>query len=511
MWSAACFAAGMLRHTSFTALLAPLTVLVAALGGCAKDEPATPTADVATPPATSSGTRLRARVLEGGGAREIVGFFDTARNEECTFQEGNDGRWYCLPSAAAAGFSGTFADAACTIPLGVASPCGAAPKYFVTVGSRQSPDGCAATRGVTSVRAALGPATTAYAQTGNGCTPQTGASVPEGAVQLGPEISLTEFVSAAETTTKNGDLGERILLADDGAKQHLGYYVVKLSADCTFQVMADGTTRCIPLTSGSQLFYSDAECTAPAATYSFGSGRCVSAGGRLVRESTPDSCGAARAVYSVSDDESPDAVGGTYYARNGSSAAPTCTALPQSSRGTSNLRALTDVTSALPKAARIGGGSGRLVPAFVATSSTGALVRGWHDTVKNVDCTFGKASDGKVRCLPTAPRGILFFTDGACASPSRVVTYAEAGGCTDTSSGLVRVADRTCGAQGGAAAFDADAPTRIYKLTGAPREVPGASYASEPGKCARVEAVRAATDAIEEDPAGFVEGNVVTE
>jgi hypothetical protein len=501
----------MPRHTSIPALLATLSVLAAGLGGCAKDEPVDATADVATPPVTSSGTRLRAKVIEGGGAREVVGFFDTARNEDCTFREVGEGRWACLPISTSGGLFGTFADAACTVPIGSAASCGGTAKYVAQLESRPRPDGCGTTQSIGSLRAVLRPATTAYVQTGNGCTLQGTGSLPAGAVELGPEIALDQFVSATETTTKNGDLGERLATAIDGARQHLGYYVTTLNADCTFQVMADGTTRCVPGTVGSQLFYSDASCATPAATYSFGSGRCSSPAGRLVRDANPDSCGAARAIYTVAEDASGDSVGGTYYGRSGGSSNSTCTALPQSSSGSSNLRAITDVTPSLPKVSRVGSGGGRLVPAFVATSSTGALTRGWHDNEKNLDCVFGKASDGKLRCLPTAPKGILFYTDGACSSPSRVVTYAEAGGCTDTSSGLVRVADQACGAQDGAGVADADATTRIYKLAGTPREVPGASYSSQPGKCARVEAVRGATDAVEEDPAGFVEGVLVTE
>lgn len=46
-----------------------------------------------------SGTRLKVRYVEGDdGSRAPAGFFDTVRNEACTFSQSEDGRLRCLPT-----------------------------------------------------------------------------------------------------------------------------------------------------------------------------------------------------------------------------------------------------------------------------------------------------------------------------------------------------------------------------------------------------------------------------
>ena len=61
-----------------------------------------------------SGTRLKNRYLQGDdGSKSLLGFFDTTRNEACSFQVAEDGKQRCLPWESAAYF-GFFFDAACS-------------------------------------------------------------------------------------------------------------------------------------------------------------------------------------------------------------------------------------------------------------------------------------------------------------------------------------------------------------------------------------------------------------
>src|SRR5438105_4184598 len=45
-----------------------------------------------------SGTRLKTQYIQGDdGSRSFLGFFDTQRNEACTFGRAEDGKIRCLP------------------------------------------------------------------------------------------------------------------------------------------------------------------------------------------------------------------------------------------------------------------------------------------------------------------------------------------------------------------------------------------------------------------------------
>jgi hypothetical protein len=165
-----------------------------------------------------------------------------------------------------------------------------------------------------------------------------------------------------------------------------------------------------------------------------------------------------------------------------------------------------NVTPSLPRTARIGAGGGRLVPALVTKSSppgtsvgAGALTRGWHDTERNVDCSFTLASDAKLRCLPTGSAATIFFTDATCQSPSRVAVRSE-NLCTGTPAGFVREKTAAC-----------PSTTRVFAVGTEPRSLGAASTETAPGRCASVAGVMGGLDATEADPTMFVEGVMTTE
>jgi hypothetical protein len=491
--------------------LLPLLGCVVVATGCsssAEDDAASGAAAAASARGVTatSGTRLRARFTTGGGARELVGFFDTERNEECTFQRADDGRMRCLPSSFSYGEVGMFSDAACQTPLAV--PQGACTGDATYAVSSVYESGCTNTARARSVRKVVGQATASYVSTGGGCTAQAGFTPSARFVALGEVIPWTAFLEAVETTVPGDQVSERVLVASDGARQHLGYRNEKLGAECTFQLMADGITRCVPDDARSgPVEYSDAACTIAVGVTGFDNGQPCGKGASsplwIARDPNGGVCALTRGVYSLKSSSTPPEERSSTYAfsSSGSGAAssdtPSCSsASPAPSYGRRDIEA--DVTSTLPAVPRIDPGGGRLVRALVARSGEAGLVPGWHDNERDADCTFERASDGKLRCLPTAAPATIFFTDGECKSTSRVAVLGQAP-CTGPSR-FARVTSATC-----------PPTTRVFELGADLRDLPGASAETNPGRCVSVAGVNRAYDATEADPASFVEGVPVVE
>lgn len=93
--------------------------LVLLLVACSSSEKIVADDAGASSTATDSveGSRLKARVFTGqDGTKQFSGWFDTSRQEPCSFQKLIAGI-YCLPEMAVADQKTYFSDAACTIPL----------------------------------------------------------------------------------------------------------------------------------------------------------------------------------------------------------------------------------------------------------------------------------------------------------------------------------------------------------------------------------------------------------
>lgn len=457
--------------------------------------------------AAISGSRLRANIVTGGGAREVVGFFDTARNEGCTFQRAEGSRTRCLPTTASYNPSGLFADAACEKPMAApVEPCGASAKY--AFGLRY--DGSTCQPGATELRRVVAaPPGARYTDSGGLCRPQSvapNATAP--IIALGEIVPWTDFVEGTETVVAGEALAETVLVGTDGSRQHLGHRIESLEADCTFQVMPDGVTRCVPEGGTGSVFYADSTCSKAAFVNVSDNGPCPTVGKKVWLEpaSTGGACSGPRAVYSlrlngVDGAEEPSELYTFTQYRSRASAVDTetCTSIG-SNRGYNTVRKTieADLTATLPTTRRLGSGAGRLVPALVAAREGAALVAGWHDIERNVDCTFRPASDGKLRCLPTGAAATVFSTDAACKSAGRVAVLGPSP-CTG-STGFATVTSTTC-----------PATTRVYTLGTEARNLTTASAESTPGRCVSFAGVNSAVDATEVDPAQFVEGVSATE
>lgn len=483
-----------------------VAVLLAASACSTKDASSSPSPDTWSASEAASGTRLRARFLAAGDARSHVGFHDTQRNEDCTFQPAEFGRTRCLPETVSysTGSGSLFSDPECkhavqVLPTGPQT-CSDA-KY--AIGTVYDQVKC--TQAPLELRRILGKATV-FQGTGTGCAPIT----PE-AVVLSDVVPWTDYVAATATTGPSATdaLGESVLVSDDGAKQHSGFRSAALGEDCAFEVMADGVARCVPSGRTGQVYYSDSACIVPAAALvgSSGSACGKSTADRLLLPAASAAgavCNALRGVYALDDYAGSDATElySYSYVSNGSGGSDTsCSSASSLSGGYGQERRSlkTDLTPSLPAATRVSGKSGRLVPALVSDGDTRALTPGWHDNERNTDCTFKLASDGKMRCLPATAPYLLFSTDDSCKSPTHIAAPTTAP-CSGTSADFALVASTTC-----------PVTMRVFSLGVDRRDVQAASTETAPGRCVKVSGLAGGYDATEVDPTQFVEGVPTTE
>lgn len=497
---------------SFTTSLILASALAIASGCSSKkeDAAATPAADEgpsAPVAAAASGSRLKAKFLSGAGAREHAGWHDSQRNEDCTFQPAESGHIRCLPETLTASQSGTFSDPACQIPTATAAAtCGADVKYAIAYRPTNT---CA--QAASEIRKVVDVAGPRYAQNGVGaCTQQLSVRPGQPAsVALGDVVPWTAFVEASETNVPGTTVTERVLVATDGARQHVGFRDDKLGTNCSFQLISDGFTRCVPEATAGPVLYGDSDCTRPLLVndYTSQQGGCTTkAPTNNWLEPPNETCSGLRAVYSLRDYSGP-AAGDGYDVYDWQTSNPgsspsatgpvtTCTSGGTLASGNStNRRAIAaNITTSLPHVPRVSTGSGRLVPAFVWPAGLETtLVPGWHDTERDVDCTFTLASDGKMRCLPVTATATLFFTDDKCKSASLVAVQNEPD-CIGKSR-FARTVSATCPPK-----------TTVYALGTTGRNLASASYSTVPGQCAKVGGANAAHDATLVDPTQFVEG-----
>ena len=514
-WRASCFCSAVRSLIIASFLLSALAVAA----GCSSSTASKGGDSAATsgpsgtpgvnPPTAVSGARLRAKTLTGGGARAVVGFHDMDRNEDCTFQPAEAGRTRCFPAALQAYRSAVFSDSACQIPVGIAAAtCSNDVKYAVTVDT-----GSCGLGTPQELRKVLDATLPRYGASPSGCAQVTQPKGATATVPLGDVVPWTAFVEATETLVAGSPVSEKVLVAADGARQHLVYHDDKLNVDCTFRLMADGITRCVASASQGPVMYGDASCTKPLVVNDYTQGYpggCTPTGQKtaanLWLEPSPRQCGGLSNVYSLSQYEGSSDGASLYSIPNegevqnvGQADPSTCRSRGTLSSNGSYVRAIAqNVTQSLPTTARVGPGGDRLRPAFVLPPTLETLVPGWHDSMNDVDCVFTLATDGKTRCLPIASQAAILFTDDACKSPSRVAVLTEPS-CIGVHR-FARVVSTTC-----------PPTTRIFALGTATRDLSGVSLATTSGQCALVAQAKGAFDATEVDPAQFVEGITAVE
>jgi hypothetical protein len=214
----------------------------------------------ATSPIAESGTRLRARWIDGGGnARAFKGFHDEELDLDCVFERAIDGVVRCLPMVR--GTSSYFANDDCTERVQVEDRCG---EYGLasTFERLDAPEGCSERYGfrihTIELDEPLGLSTVYYPDGLGGCLPLT-IDGP----QVFPMVAIDSAIYASATAVvEPGDdrLSQGFLESEDGARMAT-WPIDDTYGTCIWSGYGDDA-RCVPLipTSHEQVAYSDATC-----------------------------------------------------------------------------------------------------------------------------------------------------------------------------------------------------------------------------------------------------------
>ena len=234
-----------MQHKWFPALL-PLAVI--ACDTSTSDDPdPTPIVEPGTQLTFESGSRLRARVLDGGdGAKAFVAWHDTELGADCTFRRGLDDAMYCMPE----GLRVSYADERCMEPIVFRTECSPEDAVYA---ANPITDDCGAPEDrqwqVYEAGAPLGQTTQRWWRNHAGvCVPvQSGERVEAYAAMpvfyddlvrgdLGWANDITEDVVAAE------------VVADDGARQAVTLVDTDRGRFCAPEInLGNGTALSAPV------------------------------------------------------------------------------------------------------------------------------------------------------------------------------------------------------------------------------------------------------------------------
>ncbi len=233
-----------------------------------------------TDDAFGSGTRLRAEVLDGGGAaRRFERFFDTELDLFCDVRKTDDG-YRCLPAEGKV----VFLDDACTEPVIVASgirQSGGTPEQGVTCGDVPSlgtralpPAGCESFEETTheAYRATGAPITVdaLFQDYGEYCGGYRGLPTAVRPAELAPQADFAPLDGIREQL--DDELALEIASSPDGAFLVLGAWDVARDESCAppFYPPLDGAHVCSPAhedgrdQNGNYAYWAEGTCTVPA-------------------------------------------------------------------------------------------------------------------------------------------------------------------------------------------------------------------------------------------------------
>lgn len=389
-----------------------------------------------------SGSRLRAEVVRAGDAVRFERFFDTQRNETCTFQETSPGEVRCLPVAVTAG----YADATCGSPsIAVLHSCTKDSKYASMADSTSDCDARYLVPKIFLVGAAIADGDSYMKEGGETC-----ALVPrspgDGSTRhaLGPAIPLAEFVKATiSRVSVSADLAVERFVGEDGSELTRGVLVDRTrDAGCGVAVFGPPNARasaCIPDKAAhaddASGRWANASCTEPAA---FGASTpgCVSEG-VVLRHSRVDAGAGCTPGFMITLFERGAPLATSY---EGAACTPVTTPPPF---GTFAIGAALS-PAAFPGVDEPLFGTGRVRTRAFAKSSVQLTNGALYDVTAQSYCAASPFSDGKLYCVAGDVRPYGFkdrFKDQGCTQPvylaegcSPSTTLVEATyGCEGTS------------------------------------------------------------------------------
>ncbi|HWP07763.1 MAG TPA: hypothetical protein VNN72_18555 [Polyangiaceae bacterium] len=216
--------------------------------------------------AAKSGERLRAIswLSEDGLSVPTGRFFDTERNEECSFQPANASEQHCLPDAAGPNLGFDIVDADCRTPvfsacydyarLDLGTACSSAPALYE-----------------------LGDVIQGDPKIKPDCSFSLKTEAGGGYRRIGARIPNEAFVraSASSSTPAGARLGVQQLSGEDGSALLLGFYDAEEDEPCApFHLPDDGTRRCVPSSIAYAATYFDEEtCSGTGRRYAEGACR----------------------------------------------------------------------------------------------------------------------------------------------------------------------------------------------------------------------------------------------
>ena len=286
------------RKSAISNAVGWLSLISGALGACGgKSLAAVPSAQRDTSAIFGSGTRLKAHYLDGGGgARQLLDFYDTESNTACEFVASASGQYHCLPTAQAT----SYFDADCSEPAYVYQRfCGETPPaagVLVSVLTTQC-DSLVQAYSLVEERAV----STLYSSSANGCVAQT--SPPATAWSLVQE-PLTRFVGGALSVFgADGGLQARRVTGDDGT--FVNRRLMAAGKPCD-KVMVRGVSKCIPGLSApaDSKYFDSASCEGSplAVRGESGEDRCAGLRPEYVVESQLENCVQNDSLYAPVDD-----------------------------------------------------------------------------------------------------------------------------------------------------------------------------------------------------------------
>jgi len=346
--------------------------------------------------ATKSGERLRSvSWLSDEGLRvPALRFFDTERDEECSFGRATDGDFRCFPDAVT-DFPFAYVDADCHTRVFLA--CEPYAKLFDV-------PGC------TNAKARLfdlGDVTAGAPRMAFDCAFSLKTSPGDEYRRIGGRVRDDEFVRAVAGTAERGRrIRTKQLSGEDGSGLMLGFYDIDERAPCEpFSFVPDAPKHCVPAPLAPiSTYFEDEQCSGESVHLAV-NGCETPLMGRSSDEQKLYRLGARATLPPYSSD-------------------PLGCAAIDGSHGYEVLEPVELDTFAAIELARVGDGRVRM---NVAASADGAIVvpdpvrsrfRLWDEEL-GLPCSIAKSSDGEYRCLPTlhGPYHTNLFADDRCETP----------------------------------------------------------------------------------------------
>lgn len=390
-------------------------VLLLAGGLAACGDPAAPPLG---PDGVQSGTRLRARFRQEpgeGAARELIGWRDLAREEDCGFTRASDGTWRCLPPVQ---WSETFSDETCTTPLGV-GPIGDACWVATPYIGRAALDVCF---GELDAVWEIGPRTLppmVYLR--DGSTGTCTAAAPDSTLAyyaVGAQVGLDQFASA-QRVLEDGParLDEVALVAEDGARAPHHLVDGELDARCHMWLLADEERwHCLPIGNGIA-YWGDMACSTPIAAAPVA---CVlEEPYAYVSQTVVDACGFTIRIF----ERGAELTAPTLYQGDAAS----CAVVPRPEGEVwYAVGPEVDRTTFATADKAPGEETGRLRGAYlVADDGFRRRAGGYYDTARAEECIPGKTTDGAWRCLPVHFGSLTtYYADPGCVQVMPVFEQA---------------------------------------------------------------------------------------